>query len=90
MDTIFTVVKYEEKVANRITVKYFKDKNIRLDTITTVCKNNNYEMIIITKEIILVKAVADFYADGCKKYKYWTFFTQEAWDDILAEEAEEA
>lgn len=90
MNTIFTVVKYEEKVANRITVKYFENKNIRLDTITTVCKNNNYEMIVITKEIILVKAVSDFYADGCKKYKYWAFFTQEAWDDILAEEAEEA
>lgn len=90
MNTIFTVVKYEEKVANRIMVKYFENKSIRLDTITTVCKNNGYDMMVITRDIVLVKAVSDFYADGCKKYRYWTFFTQEAWDDILAEKAEEA
>ena len=50
MNTVFTVVKYEEKVANRITTKYFENKNIRFDTVKTV----------------------------------------EAWEDILAEEAEEA
>ena len=89
MNTIFTVVKYEEKIANRITTKYFENKNIRLDTVITVCKNNGYDMMVITRDIVLVKAISDFYADGCKKYRYWTFFTQEAWNDILAEEAEE-
>ena len=90
MNTVFTVIKYEEKIANRVVTKYFEDKNITLDTVMTVCKNNGYDMMIITRDIILVKAVAYFYADGCKKYRYWTFFTQEAWDDIKAEEEEEA
>lgn len=82
MNTIFTVVKYEEKIASRITVRYFENKNITLDTIMTACKTNGYDMMVITRDIMLVKAVADFYADGCKKYRYWTFFTQEAWEDI--------
>lgn len=87
MSTVFTVVKYEEKIGNRITTKLFENKSISLDTIITVCKDNGYDMMVITRDIVLVKSVSDFYADGCKKYRYWTFFTQEEWDDIKAEEA---
>ena len=89
MNTVFTVVKYEEKIENRITVKLFVNKSISLDTVMSVCKNNGYSMMIITRDIVLVKTASNFYADGCKIYRYWTFFTQEAWDDIKAEEEEE-
>ena len=78
MNTVFTVVKYEEKIENRITTKLFENKSISLDAIMTVCKNNGYDMMVITRDIVLVKAISDFYADGRKKYRYWTFFTQEA------------
>ena len=53
-----------------------------------VANKNDFQVIVITRDIILVKAVSPFYADGRKKYRYWTFFTEEEWRELKAEEAE--
>ena len=89
MDTIFTVVKYEEKVeGNTVKLTLFENKSFTAKKIFDVANKNDFQVIVITRDIILVKAVSPFYADGRKKYRYWTFFTAEEWRELKAEEAE--
>ena len=89
MNTIFTVVKYNEKIEGK-TVKstVFENKNFTVEKIFDVAKKNNYQVIVITRDIIVVKTTASFYEYGHKKELIWTFFTTEEWRESLREELE--
>ena len=83
---VFTVVRYQEKIEGT-TVKdiTYKNKSFTAEKIFDVSKKNNFQVIVITRDILLVKAMSSFYENGHEKYRYWTFFTTEEYNEILKE-----